>query len=115
MPNWLIAADDRTGALEVAGALVGSQGPAIVVSGPRSVHSLQATTVVVDIATRHSTAAVAAARSVIVEALPSERTAHKIDSTLRGNWAYELVARHRVAGRRVLVIPALPHLGRTCL
>ncbi len=40
--------------------------------------------------------------------------AHKIDSTLRGNWAAEIAARHGTSGRPVLVVPALPALGRIC-
>ncbi len=50
-----------------------------------------------------------------VDALPSAWIAHKIDSTLRGNWAAELTARQRVTGRRVVVLPGWPELGRTCI
>jgi uncharacterized protein YgbK (DUF1537 family) len=39
---------------------------------------------------------------------------HKIDSTLRGNWAHELVAISRSVGRSVLLVPALPAAGRAC-
>jgi D-threonate/D-erythronate kinase len=43
------------------------------------------------------------------------RLAHKIDSTLRGNWATELAARHATTGMPVVVVPALPALGRVCI
>ena len=45
---------------------------------------------------------------------PARHHAHKIDSLLRGNWAHELVAVHRATGGRVLLVPALPRLGRVC-
>ena len=41
--------------------------------------------------------------------------AHKIDSTLRGNWAAEIRARAHVTGLRVLVVAAWPAMGRTCI
>ena len=50
-----------------------------------------------------------------VDAIDAARYAHKIDSTLRGNWASELVARHAATGHPVLVVPAYPALGRTCV
>src|SRR6185503_14117484 len=45
----------------------------------------------------------------------ARRQAHKIDSLLRGNWAAELVAVQRASGDRMLLVPALPRLGRTCV
>jgi 4-hydroxythreonine-4-phosphate dehydrogenase len=42
-------------------------------------------------------------------------TWHKIDSTLRGNWAHELRARQRVSSSRVVLVPAWPAMGRTCV
>jgi uncharacterized protein YgbK (DUF1537 family) len=39
---------------------------------------------------------------------------HKIDSTLRGNWAAELAA-FVECGRRVVLIPSHPPLGRVCI
>jgi nucleotide-binding universal stress UspA family protein len=41
-----------------------------------------------------------------VDVVGADRHAHKIDSTLRGNWASELVARYTTTGRPVLVVPA---------
>jgi uncharacterized protein YgbK (DUF1537 family) len=109
-----VAADDRTGALEVAAALAdrgaGGDGgvPVTVWPGESS-----APVAVIDLATRHLDPAAAAGRAA---ELPSVGAlAHKIDSTLRGNWAVELVARHGAIGRAVLVVAALPAQGRTCL
>ena len=45
---------------------------------------------------------------------PARRHGHKIDSTLRGNWAHELVSVQQGSGEPVLVVPAFPRLGRTC-
>jgi uncharacterized protein YgbK (DUF1537 family) len=42
------------------------------------------------------------------------RHVHKIDSTLRGNWAVE-VAALAARGHQVVVIPAHPAAGRTCV
>jgi uncharacterized protein YgbK (DUF1537 family) len=111
--EWSIAADDRTGALEVGGELV-------QVFGPVSVRGWQHCSgwpegSVIDLGTRHLSPATAGERAATVERAGGEWSAHKIDSTLRGNWAVELVARHRVAGRRVLVVPAWPALGRSCI
>jgi uncharacterized protein YgbK (DUF1537 family) len=108
--DWIVAADDRTGAFEVAALVAEVSGPTLVTVGSPSEGSC-----VVDIATRPATAEVAAERAAAVEATPSAWSAHKIDSTLRGNWAAELIARHAEGGRRVVVLPAWPALGRTCV
>jgi 4-hydroxythreonine-4-phosphate dehydrogenase len=49
-----------------------------------------------------------------VAGVATRRQAHKIDSLLRGNWAHELVAVQQATGDRVLLVPALPRLGRVC-
>jgi uncharacterized protein YgbK (DUF1537 family) len=67
---------------------------------------------VVDIVSRHLSAEDAALRAA---ALPNEAGAHKIDSTLRGNWAHELVARHAATAMPVMIVPALPAMGRVCV
>ena len=122
----VVAADDRTGALETAGAVADSGLTATMVpwlaghdggnhqrigaaswSGPADV-------LVVDLGSRHLEATQAAARAGAALSIRSERSAHKIDSTLRGNWAAELGALV-VAGRRVLLVPAFPAAGRTCV
>ncbi len=71
--------------------------------------------VVVDLATRHVVSDMAATRAVGVDAVDADRYGHKIDSSLRGNWASELMARHAETGRPVLVVPSYPALGRTCV
>lgn len=108
-----MAADDRTGALETAAALADRLGqPVPVAVWPDAVPPRQSVAVI-DLASRHLTEQQAIERAV---SLPTTgRLAHKIDSTLRGNWAAELVARHRSADRPLLVVPALPALGRTCV
>ena len=110
----LVAADDRTGALETAGMCAAAgTGPVAVVTVMEDVG--RQPTMVVDLGTRHLTAMAAGQRAAAMERWASERAAHKIDSTLRGNWAAELVARHTVHGRRVLVVPAFPLVGRICV
>lgn len=110
----LVAADDRTGALETAGMCAAAgTGPVAVVTVMEDVE--RQPTMVVDLGTRHLTAMAAGQRAAAMERWASERAAHKIDSTLRGNWAAELVARHTVHGRRVLVVPAFPLVGRICV
>jgi uncharacterized protein YgbK (DUF1537 family) len=113
MIDLLVAADDRTGALETAGACAAAGlGPVTMVTTTSCAGGDRV--VVVDMATRHVDAADAASRAAALERCPARRAGHKIDSLLRGNWAHELVARQRASGRRVLVVPASPTLGRTC-
>jgi len=118
--DLLVAADDRTGAFECAAALADhGAGPVVVTTWaaraglvPRdSSANDELTADVIDLGSRHAVPAQAAARSA---ALPTaSRNAHKIDSTLRGNWAEELAVRS--ASGPVLLIPALPMFGRTCV
>lgn len=114
--EFLIAADDRTGALETAGALA-HDGAGVVptLTSLGGVSGLGSRAAVVDLATRHVAADMAATRAVDVDSIGAVRYGHKIDSTLRGNWASELVARHAATGRPVLVVPSYPALGRTCV
>ncbi len=110
--EWLIAADDRTGALEVAGACARDGSPVAVVAGSTGHVRVPG---VVDLGTRHVAPSIAAHRAVAIDCAGiAPIHAHKIDSTLRGNWAVELAARHAANGRPVLLVPALPALGRTC-
>lgn len=113
--SWLIAADDRTGALEVAGACARAGRPVAVVAGIE-VSAHVPVPGVVDLGTRHLSSSAAAARAVAVDGIAGAMVhAHKIDSTLRGNWASELAARQAGSSRPVLVVPALPALGRVCV
>jgi uncharacterized protein YgbK (DUF1537 family) len=107
----LVAADDRTGALESAGALADG-GIGTVPVHAWAIGPSDDAAAVVDLGTRHLDPAGAAALAASVDDVPAGRHTHKIDSTLRGNWAVELAA--RAAGRPVLVVAALPALGRTC-
>jgi len=108
--DWLVAADDRTGAFEVAALFAHVIGPTLVTVGWPAGESC-----VVDIATRTLPADEAAARAAAVEATPSSWAAHKIDSMQRGQWVAELRTRQQVSGRRVVVLPAWPEMGRTCI
>ncbi len=110
MRDWLVAADDRTGAFEVAALFAQVVGPVTVTVGVAPIGSG-----VVDLGSRGLSPDDAAARAALVDAVPSTWTAHKIDSTLRGNWAAELLARCEVSGRRVAVLAGWPELGRTCV
>ncbi len=108
-----VAADDRTGALEVAAALADRCGqPVPVAIWPDSPPS-RSSIGVVDLCSRHLPIGDARDRAGGLTA--SGHLAHKIDSTLRGNWAGEVAARSWATGRAVLVVPALPALGRMCL
>ena len=112
----LVAADDRTGALETAGACADAGLTAVVAVASSSEANETARCLVVDLASRHlRTGTLAAELAAAIETRTSGYAAHKIDSTLRGNWAHELVARQRAGNRRVLVIPAFPAVGRTCV
>lgn len=109
-----MVADDRTGALEVAAALADRRaGAANGVPVAVWPHFPDAELCVVDLESRHLEPDEAALRATEVGHVGP--TAHKIDSTLRGNWAHELVARHAASARPVLLVPALPALGRTCV
>ena len=108
MRDWLVAADDRTGAFEVAALFAQVVGPVSVTVGDVPTGSG-----VVDIGSRTMSAANAARVAGAIDNSPATWTAHKIDSTLRGNWVAELRARQRATGRRVVVLPGWPELGRT--
>lgn len=106
----LVSADDRTGAWETAAALADAGAGSVDVAVWPSVGA-DSPVVVVDLATRHLDQGEARLRVLALG--PAARSAHKIDSTLRGNWPEELAA--LAESSPVLVIPALPALGRTCV
>lgn len=116
----LVTADDRSGALEAAALCADAGWTCVVTSwdGDRADTSRADSSVgdaeveVVDLRSRHVAAPVAARRAASTIGLPAVRRVHKMDSTLRGNWAAELTA--LASGRRLLVIPAYPSAGRTC-
>jgi 4-hydroxythreonine-4-phosphate dehydrogenase len=104
----MVTADDRTGALETAAELADVVGPVVVAAG-----QVPPGSAVVDLGTRGELPAQAAERVAGVPA--AAWNAHKMDSTLRGNWAHEIRARVLAVGRRGLVVPAWPAMGRTCV
>jgi len=104
----MVTADDRTGALETAAEIALGGAAALVAVGVAPSGSA-----VVDLSTRVEPPDVAASR---IAAVPvAAWNAHKMDSTLRGNWAHELRARAAATGRRVLVVAAWPAVGRICV
>jgi D-threonate/D-erythronate kinase len=113
--DLLVAADDRTGALETAGACADAGLRTVVAPVSLTAMNEDFRCVVLDLGSRHLDPASAAAVAAAIEARTAGYSAHKIDSTLRGNWAHELVARQRAGNRRVLVVPAFPAVGRTCV
>ena len=107
----LVAADDRTGALETAAALADRLATPIAVTNWPTWPGTTDPAAVVDLGTRHLSPGEARDR---IRAMPtSGRVAHKLDSTLRGNWPDELAA--SVIRRPVLLVPALPEQGRACV
>ncbi len=122
-PQWFVIADDRTGALETAGAIASTSlsGEAVwVVTRPADVrlacaaHDGVAAVVVADAATRHLTGDLATTRLAAFHAVPADRRAYKLDSMLRGVWADDLVTLAQLSSARVVVVAALPALGRSC-
>ena len=121
-PRLVVLADDRTGANETAGscAELGCGDVPVVTWSSVQMLSDQDPVVVFDLGSRHLNPAAAAARvHFVVRSATSAiagglRLAHKIDSTLRGNWATEIVASQQRIGAPVIVVPAFPAAGRTC-
>ena len=106
----VVTADDSTGATE-AGASCADAGWSVEVV-PFTVASSAAECVVIDLRSRHVPPL--EARRRIIAVASDVRHVHKIDSTLRGNWAAELSALVEI-GRRVVLIPSHPPLGRVCV
>lgn len=111
--RFVVAADDRTGAFETAAAIADHGAGAVRVLAWPAQPSEGTQLAVIDLGSRHLPADEARGRAAGVT--DSDIAAHKIDSTLRGNWAAELNGRHAASGRPVLLIPALPAFGRTCV
>lgn len=111
--SFVVAADDRTGAFETAAAIADQGAGAVRVVAWPTQPPEETQLAVIDLGSRHLPADKARERAAGVT--DSDIAAHKIDSTLRGNWAAELNARHAASGRPVLLIPALPGFGRTCV
>ena len=112
--DWLmVTADDSTGATEAAAACADAGLTVHVVPFGVVANAHLATDgcVVVDLRSRHVTATEARYR-ITATTTPAHRV-HKMDSTLRGNWAIELAALVEL-GRRVVLIPSHPRAGRVC-
>ncbi|MGZ4764791.1 MAG: four-carbon acid sugar kinase family protein [Ilumatobacteraceae bacterium] len=105
----VVTADDSTGATEAAAACADAGWSVEVVRF--DVPSSTDGCVVVDLRSRHVDPD--EARRRIDAVVTHARRVHKIDSTLRGNWAAELSALV-AAGRRIVLIPSHPPAGRVC-
>lgn len=93
MIGFLVAADDRTGALETAVVCADAGWFVIVMIGDFGVFDLGLGCVVVDLVIWYVVIDVVAARVVWVEMVVVVCSVYKIDFILRGNWVVELVAR----------------------
>ena len=115
-PTFVVLADDRTGAWESAGGCADRLGTAIPVWTGALVDL--APDIVIDVGTRHlqEDHAAAIVRHVCerVRGSGDARILHKIDSTLRGNWAHELVSAAALHAGPVILVPSFPRVGRTC-
>jgi uncharacterized protein YgbK (DUF1537 family) len=112
--SLVVTADDRTGAIEAAAACADAGWRVQVVPfGRGGVPASTAECVVVDLRSRHIAPEEAQRRltMAVLHSTINAHRVHKIDSTLRGNWAEELTAIVDT-GRRVVLIPAHPLAGR---
>src|SRR5262245_20130298 len=122
MTKILILADDLSGAADCAGACAGAGLDTLVLLEAVAAGPARASVLAIDLNSRDKSAA--AAGETIARTIPQARDLgaeilyHKIDSTLRGNWAHELVAaRASLASAHgtsplALVVPAFPARGR---
>ena len=111
--SMLVTADDSTGATEAGAACadVGLHVYVIPIGATPAAAVPHDSCVVIDLRSRHETAA--EARRRITATTTDAHRVHKIDSTLRGNWAAEASALVD-SGRRVVMIPSHPLVGRVC-
>ena len=108
MLNFLITADDRTGALEAAGTIA-DEGFSVTAGSEIT----DGDCLVVDLRTRHASAASAAQRVRKTHQTTAQARCHKIDSVLRGNWPHEVKALVDM-GFAIDVVPSFPDAGRYC-
>jgi uncharacterized protein YgbK (DUF1537 family) len=120
-PEWVIQADDLTGAADSAVGFAAAGLSTVVLPWPFG-EVPEAEVVAFDTASRDVSADVAASRAGAVARWFSAHCDSsawfykKLDSTLRGNIAAELAAVEReLSPSRVVVAPAFPALGRTTL
>ncbi|MDE0658424.1 MAG: hypothetical protein OXI79_02125 [Gammaproteobacteria bacterium] len=105
----LITADDRTGALETGGACADLGFDVRLSTAP----SRGDDCAVIDLDSRHCTAAEAARRIGEAHRHAARFRCHKMDSGLRGNWAHEAASLVSL-GRRVGILASFPDAGRRC-
>jgi D-threonate/D-erythronate kinase len=122
MPEILILADDLSGAADCAGGCAAAGLDALVLLEAASSGEATASVLAIDLHSRDGCPAEAG--RAMARALGLARDAHtkiiyqKMDSTLRGNWAHELVyARGAIPGPTdkaplAIVAPAFPRRGR---
>ncbi len=104
----LVSADDRTGALEVGGALAGKNHTVPV--GPNADSERCC---VVDLGTRHLGPEIARRRMLDLHGRTARHRCHKMDSGLRGNWPFEVAALVSL-GYPIAIVPSFPDAGRRC-
>ena len=111
--SMLVTADDSTGATEAGAACadVGLYVYVIPIGAVATATVPHDSCVVIDLRSRHETGD--EARRRITATTTDVHRVHKIDSTLRGNWAAEASALVD-GGRRVVMIPSHPSVGRVC-
>jgi uncharacterized protein YgbK (DUF1537 family) len=110
----LVTADDSTGATEAAAACADAGFDVNVApfGVPAPAPAPARSCVVVDLRSRHLDPD--EARRRMLQTTARNHRMHKIDSTLRGNWAAE-IATVVEGGRRVVLIPSHPLAGRVCI
>ncbi len=106
--HLFVTADDRTGALEVGGALASE-----TVTVPVGPFAESSTCCVVDLVSRHVSAAAAFEITRRAHDREAAFRSHKMDSGLRGNWPAEISALLAL-GHKVAVVPSFPDAGRRC-
>lgn len=111
--SLVVTADDSSGATEAAAACAdaGFDVDVVPFGVPSPAVSSAQGCVVVDLRSRHLPPG--EARRRMVATTTSAHRMHKIDSTLRGNWAAEISAVAEL-GRRVVLVPSHPLAGRIC-
>ena len=109
-PTLLVTADDRTGALETGGACAELGFEVRLVAAPTGRDDCA----VIDLNSRHCEPGAAMRRMAVAASHPARFRCHKMDSGLRGNWAYE-VAALVATGRRIGVLASFPDAGRRCI
>jgi D-threonate/D-erythronate kinase len=122
VPEILILADDLSGAADCAGGCAAQGWETLVTLEASARKGASATVLAIDLNSREGPAdrAARAMREAIglVPQLRGTLIYHKIDSTLRGNWAHELAAaRQAIAGPTgaaplAIIAPAFPERGR---